>query len=162
MAKYTYRKEIVKTNILTGEVVEQTEEEKYTCYREPDFVKVYIDAMLMTMGHSKPSLQADVLLCLAKNMTYANEKSPNCVFIHPALREEICNTCHVSNGTLSNLITSFTRSGVLKRIRQGYYQINPNLIVRGNWNDVVSLQIAWNEDEIRTRVHTNDKSPFQD
>ena len=116
-----YSNEVITYNKETGEVIEHTETKLKSVNIEPNYVKVYVDAVIALLGQSKTSKEADVLLILAKNMTYMNNDMPNKVNIDILLREYIMKELDISEGALNNMITSFVKRDIIRRIGRGTY-----------------------------------------
>lgn len=61
-------------------------------------------------------------------------KRETCVFYFSAsVKEDICKATKLSNGTIRSAITSFCDSGLLLKIRNAEYMVNPRHFFMGNW-----------------------------
>ena len=147
-----YSNEVITYNKETGEVIEHTETKLKSVNIEPNYVKVYVDAVIALLGQSKTSKEADVLLILAKNMTYMNNDMPNKVNIDILLREYIMKELNISEGALNNMITSFVKRDIIRRIGRGAYQLNPFIFAKGNWSAIRRIQMDWSEEGIKTKI----------
>ena len=147
-----YSNEVITYNKETGEVIEHTETKLKSVNIEPNYVKVYVDAVIALLGQSKTSKEADVLLILAKNMTYMNNDMPNKVNIDILLREYIMKELDISEGALNNMITSFVKRDIIRRIGRGAYQLNPFMFAKGNWSAIRRIQMDWSEEGIKTKI----------
>lgn len=147
-----YSNEVIIYNKETGEVIEHTETKLKSVNIEPNYVKVYVDTVIALLGQSKTSKEADVLLILAKNMTYMNNDMPNKVNIDILLREYIMKELDISEGALNNMITSFVKRDIIRRIGRGAYQLNPFMFAKGNWSAIRRIQMDWSEEGIKTKI----------
>lgn len=147
-----YSSETITYNKETGEVIEHTETKYKQVSIEPNYVKVYVDAVIGLLGQSKTSKETDVLLILAKSMTYMNDEMPNKVNIDALLKKHIIKETGISEGALNNMLTGFVKRDIIRRIGRGAYQLNPFMFAKGNWSNVRRIQMDWSEEGIRTRI----------
>ena len=147
-----YSNEIVTYDKETGEVIEHTETRYKQISIEPNYVKVYVDATIALLGRSKTSKEADVLLILAKNMTYMSENIPNKVYVDKTLKDYIIEQTGIKEGTLKNMLTDFVKRDIIRRIGKGVYQLNPFMFAKGNWSAIRRIQMDWSEEGFRTRI----------
>lgn len=147
-----YSNEVITYDKETGQVIEHTETKVKDIYVEPNYVKVYVDTVIALLGKQKISKEADVLLVLAKNMTYMNSDMPNKVNIDAVLKKYIIEHISISEGSLNNMITRFVKRDVLRRIGKGVYQLNPFMFAKGNWSAIRRIQMDWSEEGFRTKI----------
>lgn len=147
-----YSNEVITYDKETGQVIEHTETKVKDIYIEPNYVKVYVDTVIALLGKQKISKEADVLLVLAKNMTYMNSDMPNKVNIDAVLKKYIIEHISISEGSLNNMITRFVKRDVLRRIGKGVYQLNPFMFAKGNWSAIRRIQMDWSEEGFRTKI----------
>ena len=147
-----YSNEVITYDKETGQVIEHTETKVKDIYVEPNYVKVYVDTVIALLGKQKISKEADVLLVLAKNMTYMNSDMPNKVNIDAVLKNYIIEHISISEGSLNNMITRFVKRDVLRRIGKGVYQLNPFMFAKGNWSAIRRIQMDWSEEGFRTKI----------
>lgn len=147
-----YSTETITYSKDTGEVIERTETKYKNVSQEPNYVKVYVDAVIALLGKDKTSKESDVLLILAKNMTYVNEEMPNKVNIDKVLKDHIIHSLGMKPGTLKNMLTGFVKKDVIRRIGKGVYQLNPFMFAKGNWSNIRRIQMDWSEEGIKTCI----------
>lgn len=147
-----YSNEVITYDKETGEVIEHTETKLKSVSIEPNYVKVYVDTVIALLGQSKTSKEADVLLVLAKNMTYMNNDMPNKVNIDSFLKKYIIQTLGISEGSLNNMITSFVKRDIIRRMGKGVYQLNPFMFAKGNWSAIRRIQMDWSDEGIKTKI----------
>lgn len=147
-----YSNEAITYDKETGQVIEHTETKVKDIHVEPNYVKVYVDTVIALLGKQEISKEADVLLILAKNMTYMNSDIPNKVNIDAVLKKYIIEHISISEGSLNNMITRFVKRDVLRRIGKGVYQLNPFMFAKGNWSAIRRIQMDWSEEGFRTKI----------
>lgn len=147
-----YTNEVITFDKETGEVIEHTETRYKEVCPEPNYVKVYVDTVIALLGKKKTSKEAEVLLILAKNMTYMNDANPNKVNIDKMLKQYIQEALGISEGALNNMITSFIKRDIIRRIGRGVYQLNPFMFAKGNWSAIRKIQMTWSDEGFATVV----------
>lgn len=122
----------------TGELTHVTELRK-TCRNRKTFWKVYLSDFLAALGIFD-SRQLDVFIYILEH----TDSSTN-LFIG-TYREVACEiSC--STNTVSKIMRKLQDQGFLKKIRNGIYAINPNLMMKGNENKRQML-ITWQLDQV--------------
>lgn len=147
MGKSFYSTETVAYDIKTGEVTAESvltkESKKFT---EPDYVKVYIEAMILTLGKGRQfSSETNLLFAMAKRMTYANSEMPMVVGMTGLVKKMISEETGMSISFIDKTLTTLKKKDLIRNVanERGYYQIDPRIFGRGNYKDIYSLQIKW-------------------
>lgn len=131
----------------TGELLESDEEKKTRVGKEPPFIKIYTDCMLV-LNHIDASLSAP-LIAFCHHMTWANET--NIAFRHiirtdQYVREDVARRCGVKDDMVKKWIKTFVDTEVFIPIvvngkrRRGAYYVNPWVIGKGEWKDIYKLR----------------------
>ena len=131
----------------TGELLESDEEQKTRVGKEPPFIKIYTDCMLV-LNHIDASLSAP-LIAFCHHMTWANEA--NIAFRHiirtdQYVREDVARRCGVKDDMVKKWIKTFVDTEVFIPIivngkrRRGAYYVNPWVIGKGEWKDIYKLR----------------------
>lgn len=109
---------------------------------EPDYVKLYIGAWCEFKGVSglRPT-DKDVLVRLMRVMSYARDGQ--IIYVNASLKRDIAADLDVSLSAINMAITRLTKTVVLKRIDTAKYQVNPELVGRGNWADIRRLRATF-------------------
>ena len=94
--------------------------------REPDYVKLYINDISKIF--SLPDSVQPLIIQLAKSMTY-----DGFVYMTKSSRERIGKTLGINEKTIRNRLTVLCNSGILKRVGNAEYEMNPNLFAKGDW-----------------------------
>lgn len=124
---------IEKVDHSTGEAL--SSEKHFTVEREPDYVKLYLQGILLYSDC--PQWQNKVLHSLLKRINYQNEIS-----LPVGYKREIVKELGISMSSLNNAISAFIRTKLLIRKDVGVYLANPHLFGRGEWKDIRKLRLT--------------------
>ncbi len=95
---------------------------------EPDFIKVYIADLARLFG-----CQPRVLTALAKRMEFDS----NIVALTPRIREIVARECGFTNTrSLKNALSKLSAKGLIKKIGQNEYMIDPRVFAKGAWEKI--------------------------
>jgi len=132
----------------TGEVTKQSHSKVINLPQEPPYVKMYIDDVGKLLD--VPPGPRTVLYQLVRKLDY-----DGFISLTPAARERIADACQIGVATMSNYLTSLCKTGILRHVGRGEYEMNPNLFARGDWKDIAKrrqafeLSISYREDGTR-------------
>lgn len=121
---------------------------------EEAFIKVYYRTFLAAIDGN--IALAGFLIAVGKRMSYSSNGQIVCLY-KPA-KKDIAWELGVSLSRVNQYITQAVELGLLLRKERGYYQVSPFLIGKGEWRDVHTLQIDFNE-AISTINITTPKHP---
>lgn len=137
----------------TGELKTSTKSKVLLVNNEPDFVKLYLEDMLLLM--KLPASMLKLILWLSKHLTYAGEEYGLCVSLSPALKELCIEQIGISSmQVLNNTLSKLVKYGVLIRQGIGLYQLNPYFVGKGNWADVSSIRLTIDYGSFGRRFNT--------
>ena len=122
---------------------------------EPDYVKVYIEAMILTLGKGRQfSSETNLLFAMAKRMTYANSEMPMVVGMTGLVKKAIAEETGMSISFIDKTLTNLKKKDLIRSVsnERGYYQIDPRIFGRGNYKDIYSLQVKWTADTYERSV----------
>jgi hypothetical protein len=144
MSKQRIDKTVYTEAVITqvGEVVNS--KTVYKTQTEPDFVKLYIDCVFTVKGVKKGF--NPIFLAFLEYMSYADTNSKyggQVIFVNKAMKMNIAETVGLSIVSVNNAITDFVKKGIFKRIDVGTYQINPNIVGRGEWKDIKNIRATF-------------------
>lgn len=171
MGNSSQKKNIVtfveKTETLNHETGEMTASEKTTKMRfsvEPSYVKLYLDCLL-TFKNLSTSLNP-ILLETLKFMRYASpdfKYGGQTINITMGIKEEIAFNTKVTVGRVNQALGDFVKTGVFKRLRNGTFQVNPNLFGKGDWKDIKSLRSTFDfsTGDVLTEVTSENNVEFR-
>ena len=149
MGKVVYEKEV--RDLQSGEVV-QTERE-IQLPKEPDFVKLYLDDLVMLKDI--PQWVSGVLYSLLKQMNYQNE-----IVLNSTIKKRIAADLGIVTKTIDNALVTFVKKGILSRQDTGVYQANPYLFGKGEWANIrkIRLRVDYGKNvrEVRAEVTKGD------
>lgn len=132
-----------------GEVLREEIETKRDRYiphtGEPDFIKLYIEAWTQFKGIKGVSTK--VFVALLPYMTYADvsgEGGGQLIVLNAHIKRQICAELGYSSlKALDNELSKLTKEQVITRVGTGTYQVNPELVGRGNWHDIKALRATF-------------------
>lgn len=120
-----------------GEVIDQWSASFYSVGREDDYIKLYIErGLVMLKGITKG--QAAIFLALTAYMTYAQDGQ--LVYVNASMKRAIAKEVGCEMDTVTQAIKKFCSKGILRRIDRGCYEVNPYIVGRGKWSDIVKLR----------------------
>ena len=132
-----YQKDSV--DFQTGELA-QTERE-IRVPKEPDFIKLYLDDLVMLKD--VPQWVSSILHGLLKRMNYQNE-----IVLNVTIKKRIADDLGIAARTIDNALVTFVKKKILSRVGPGVYLANPYLFGKGEWNNIrkIRLQVEYGED----------------
>lgn len=128
------------TKIMTdenGNVTEQTtiKETSFDKIQEPDYIKIYTN--MWCEFKSVPMQYRNLFLSLALKMSYCNKNDlehSQLVYTGKPFSDELMKECGwTSYDSLMKGLKALCKSGAIKKIARGVYQINPSYAGRGGW-----------------------------
>ncbi|WP_186673943.1 hypothetical protein [Sporosarcina sp. BP05] len=119
----------------TGELlIEKNTEEAYVS-KEPDFIKLYLDNILMI--NNLPNGLQKSLNVLLKRMGYDNIVVLN-AYIKKQMAEELE---YKTVQSLNNNINKLVQQGIMIRKGTGTYEMNSFLFGRGTWDNIKKIRL---------------------
>lgn len=142
----------------TGEVLHQ--DVKCTLRTlEPDYVKLYIKAWCDFKAVK--GVNVSFLYTVLPYMTYANKGQY--LSIPAFLKEEIGKELGWKETTIKNRFrdecAKLCKANVFKKVRYNVYQVNPELIGKGDWKDVQKLRATFNLSTGEVTHHYEESRP---
>lgn len=147
-----YGVETTVVNKETGELIRQEVSTKKAIIVEPDYVKVYINAMSLFISGDEVGMETNLLLEMAKIMTYADDTQPNSVSMTKFYKEKIANQLHSTVPAIEVTLNRLVKKNLVKRIGRGVYELNPLIFARGDWYNINKIQMQWTDEELRTQI----------
>ena len=141
-------KVITRTIVDEDGVVKEHDKEKLARIgKEPPYVKVYTDCMLV-LNHIDTALSAP-LIAFCHHMTWANDE--NAIFRHMIrtdsfVRADVAARCGVSDAMVKKWINKFVECEIFIPIvvdnkrKRGAYYVNPWVVGKGEWKDIQKLR----------------------
>lgn len=129
-------------DVQTGEIFNHR-----TIYKtadEPEFVKLYLDCLLTLKGLGKGL--NPILLAFLQYMSYADINGfggGQVIFVNKMMKQTIADKLGVTIKRVDQAITEFVKSGIFKRIAVGTYQVNANIIGKGEWKDIKNIRATF-------------------
>ena len=127
-------------DVVTGEIIGQTEKTKAKTSSEPDFIKLYYKTMLAFNGAD--NIPIEFILSLSNYINYSNDGEPLLFINNKLTREQICKNCKIKESMYAKYIKRCVETGLLIQIigYKGSYEVNPFFIAKGKWDSVKKLQ----------------------
>jgi len=129
---------------MNGDITEQSTSVTCTVSREPDYVKLYLEAVLYITD--LPKGYNGILLSCLQHMTYAGGEHGQVIVLNSFLKKGIADKLKVSVARVNQALTAFVKGEIFYRIGRGTFRVNPYLFGRGYWKDI---------EEIRTTIVFN-------
>jgi hypothetical protein len=121
--------------------------------KEPDYVKVYLDNILLI--NNLPSGIQKTLNVLLKRMAY-----DNIVVLNAYIKKQMAQELGFSTvQSLNNNINKLVKEGIMSRKGTGTYEMNPFLFGRGSWDNIkqIRFEVIFEEGKISQKADFNYK-----
>jgi len=139
----TKKKELIDTE--TGESIFVDNIVKRV-YGQKNFWKVYLFDFLCVLG-ILDSKQLDVFIYIVSNTDQGNN-------LFYGTYKKIAKDCNVSEPTIATVMRKLMDNNFIKKIQNGLYEVNPNIIMKGNDNKrAILLSYYENEEPINEITH---------
>lgn len=125
-----------------GEVKELSKKITYKVDKEPEFVKLYLDDIMLLKG--LPKSHTAILYSLLRHINYADDKNGQVVIVTSFVKKEILmeNPEILSTQTIMNAISNLKKKGILEDVGRAAYRVNPRIIGKGEWRDIQNLRLS--------------------
>lgn len=137
--KKTYEEHIVTED---GEVIQS--KTIYQTKDEPEYVKLYIDCVFSLKGVRKRL--NPIFIAFLEYMSYADsdaEYGGQLIFINKPMKLIIAKKLNLGIDSINKAVSEFTKHGLFKRITNGMYQVNPDIVGRGEWKDIKNIKATF-------------------
>jgi hypothetical protein len=122
----------------TGEILRQEHAIKKKTSTEPDYIKVYYQAMMAVNEISEIPL--NFLLALSAQIGFANGDKI-LFYNNKTTRRAISDYCSIGDNMTAKYIRRSVDKGILFSTQdRGTYEVNPWLIAKGKWEHIKELQ----------------------
>ena len=131
----------------TGKLTREIREHTGYVGREPDYIKIYTDCMLVF--NNMDIALSPFIVAFGRHMTYANGGNPNfrcTVRTDEMVRRDVAEYCGVSDARVKQAIKSLVDAEVFIPIqisgkrKRGIYFVNPWVVGKGEWKDIKTLR----------------------
>uniref|UniRef100_UPI003F491A8A replication/maintenance protein RepL n=1 Tax=Niallia taxi TaxID=2499688 RepID=UPI003F491A8A len=132
----------------TGEVLQERFVQQIYQDKEPNYVKLYIDNLILLNGLPKGT--TDTIMELLKYMSYENT-----IILNSYIKKEIAQSLGFKTvQSLDNNINKLVKKGILDRIGRGTFRANAFLFGKGDWNDIkqIRFEIVFGENGIEQKA----------
>lgn len=129
-------------NETTGEVISSRETHTLKIPGEPNFVKLYIDAVMYISDI--PTGVSKIMLCILKRLPYADSKEQG-IQINKYVRTRIAEELGVTEEYVKKSIMALVKGHLLihddTTKRSCNYKVNPYVFGKGEWKDIEELRL---------------------
>ena len=137
-------KKVFEEHVITqeGEVVQS--KTVYKTQTEPEYVKLYIDCILTIKGLRKGL--NPIFLAFLPYMSYADingQGGGQVIFVNKAMKDIIAKQLNLGIDSINKALSEFTKAGMFKRLTVGTYQVNPNIVGKGEWKDIKNIRATF-------------------
>lgn len=144
MAKQRTDKKVFEEHVITeaGEVMQS--KTVYKAQTEPEYVKLYIDCILTVKGLRKGL--NPIFMAFLPYMSYADingQGGGQVIFINKAMKDIIANKLGLGIDSINKALSELTKAGIFKRLTVGTYQVNPNIVGKGEWKDIKNIRATF-------------------
>ena len=134
----------VSSKVVTdsGDVLSEKENYVISIPSEPNFVKLYIDAVMYISD--MPTGVSGVMQCILKRLPYADAEEQG-IMINKYTRTKIAEELGMSEDYVRKSITALVKGKILihddTTPRSCNYKVNPYIFGRGDWKDIEKLRL---------------------
>jgi len=123
----------------TGEIIENKVTTTYA-NNEPEYIKLYLQDISKILALSTKGEKT--LLALVRKMNYDNE-----IVLTGKMKETMSDDLSIKKNTLEHGIGELVNSGILAKIGNNHYLVNPNIMGRGRWADIqqIIMKVMYNK-----------------
>lgn len=144
MAKQKNDKQVYTEVVATqnGEVI--SSKTIYKTQSEPEYVKLYIDCVFTVKGVRKGL--NPIFVAFLDYMSYADmdeDYGGQTIYVNKAMKMAIAKKLGLGIDSINKALWEFTKYGLFKRVEVGTYQVNPNIVGKGEWKDIKNIRATF-------------------
>lgn len=137
----------IEFDATTGKLTRNLKEKTQIIGREPDYIKIYTDCMLL-FNNIDVAL-SPFIVAFGRHMTYANNDNVSfrcTVRTDELVRRDVAEYCKVSDARVKQVIRELIKEEVFIPIqingkkKRGVYFVNPWVVGKGEWKDIKQLR----------------------
>lgn len=102
---------------------------------EPPYVKLYFENIPNYL-YDLPSSTGSLIYELLNYVTYGTQE----ITLNAAIKKRIALATSISVRTLDNKLQELVKKGILDRVENGLFTLNPYLFGRGDWKTILELR----------------------
>lgn len=118
--------------------------------KEPQYVKLYTDCISTVKG-LKNGLNP-IFLAFLPYMRRADIKGlcgGQIIFVNKSMKEAIAEKLGLKIDSINKALSELVKSEIFKRVDVGTYQVNPNIIGKGEWNNIKNIRASFVSDKTK-------------
>lgn len=139
-----HEKKVFEEHVITDEGEVISSKTVYKTQTEPEYVKLYIDCVLTVKGLRKGL--NPIFLAFLPYMSYADingQGGGQVIFVNKAMKDIIAKKLNLGIDSINKALSEFTKAGLFKRLTVGTYQVNPNIVGKGEWKDIKNIRASF-------------------
>lgn len=137
----------------TGEIMEEIRKGSYRYETEPAYIKLYLEDLLKITNCMRSNLK--VIYYLMTYCTFASDKYPMCVQLSTGAKKMMMTEIgYKTLQSIDNSLMALRKAGLIKRVAEGVYQLNPRYFGRGDWRDIAKLRMTVDYDNNGKIINT--------
>lgn len=144
MSKQRLDKQVYNEVVMTEDGEVTSSKTVYKSISEPDFIKLYIGCVFTVKGVKKGF--NPIFIAFLEYMSYADSDGDyggQLIYVNKAMKNAIAKKTGLSVTSVNMAITDFVKKGLFKRVDVGTYQVNPNIVGRGDWKDIKNIRATF-------------------
>ena len=144
MSKQRLDKQVYNEVVMTEDGEVTSSKTVYKSMTEPDFIKLYIGCVFTVKGVKKGF--NPIFIAFLEYMSYADSDGDyggQLIYVNKAMKNAIAKKTGLSVTSVNMAITDFVKKGLFKRVDVGTYQVNPNIVGRGDWKDIKNIRATF-------------------
>lgn len=119
-----------------GEVIREERERVLRLPQEPQYIKLYLQDLAHVL--EVPQGPQTLLMHLVKKMDWEGM-----ITLSPSARERISAVLQIKVHTMTNYLSVLCEREILKRVGRGEYEMNPNLMAKGDWTEILKRRATF-------------------
>jgi hypothetical protein len=128
--------ETTKVVDMNGEITEETTSVSFNYGKEPDYIKVYLDNIVVLAEIQ--GWISKVLYELIKGVTYANKGQ--FIIINSGYKRIVAENLGIKQQSVTNAVNQLSKKNILIKKETGVFLLNPQFFGRGEWKDISKIR----------------------
>lgn len=159
--KYTYYEHEKQQIDSSGNTISDQRTFKRKIAIEDEFIKLYYKRILCSYITPTGSFDTlvELLVAMADDITYASTDTKTgkayeqMIAINKVSRKKYAERLGVSDRRIYQMVNELVDAKLIRRVTRGYYAVNPYIIGKGKWKDIVKIREVWSANEFGEVQH---------
>lgn len=136
MPKITTMETTKVTDFSTGEVKEETTSFSWSAGKEPEYVKIYLEN-IMVLAEIQGWI-GKIMYELIKSVSYADKGQY--IIVNAGYKRILADNLEIKPQTVTNAINQLAKKRILLKKDRGVFQLNPQYFGKGDWKDISKIR----------------------